>query len=305
MRRAVLAIVLTAVVLTTLGPAPASAQKPAGIMNAIGLIDFGHPADFKLGSWAKYHMKAQSTAGATDDYKMTVLIAGEEEWWGEDCFWLETVTEVTQSSNLVVASLMSYDVFKDSLGLPRMQFYVRKVINGLDENGLPIQEVYRRPASTLRSRDPLGNMSVRIDTVGTETVTLDKGTFDCTLVKFFQGKAQTGSAGDSTDYTELRETRTTFMSPKVPITHIVREDLEQSLSRKAWMIGKSKDATPLMLLEETKGGAVLVDYGENGTSRLLPESMRITLAESRARQAPPAATRPAPAKPRAAVKKPG
>jgi hypothetical protein len=281
MRRAVTILALAALFCAAALVEPARAQTT---INAIGLIDFGQPPDFQVGSWVRYLMKSRSATGVLDEYTVTVMIPGEEHWWGEDCFWVETWTEAVGKPTRATASLMSYEVFQDSLGLMRMQYYVRKVINGHDEQGRPVQELNMRPASTLRSREePTPTFRVQIDTLGRETVALDVGSFDCLRVQFRQGRAQTGSQQDSTDYTELRETRDAFLNPRVPITHLVREDIEQRMTRKAWKIGASQDATPTIVLDDTRGSAVLVEFGYDGRSRMLPESMRKSLADRRAR----------------------
>lgn len=319
MRRAVLRLAFAALAGLALSPAGAWAQKPAGLMNAIGLVDFGHPPDFKVGSFATYHIQAMSALGVADDYTMTVLIAGEEHWWGEDCFWIETITTTPKGGNSAVASLMSYDVFKDSLGLQNMQLYVRKVVNGLAENGDPLQEIYKRPASTLKVREP-AKPAFRLltDTLGSETIQTDKGEFACTKVQMTQGRSQTGAGSlgrdphhpvqgpqaDSSDYLELKEIRTSYMTPRVPITHIAREDILQKLSRRAWKIGKSSEATPMVTLDETHGSATLVDFGENRKSAILPASMQKTLAQLAAEKRT-VARPPAPPKARAGARKSG
>lgn len=317
MRRAVERLALATALALALIPTPARAQKPAGLMNAVGLIDYGHKPDFKVGDWVKYHVSAKSALGVVDDYTMTVMIAGEEHWWGEDCFWIETQTQAGGSPT-AVASLMSYDVFKDSLALQHMQFYVRKVINGVDENG-PIQEAYKRPTSTLKARELLKPaFGLQLDTLGHETIDTPKGKFECLKVQFLQGRSQTGSnsmrdehrsankgaQSDSSDYVELRETRTSFMTERIPITHIAREDILQKLSRRAWKTGKSGEATPLVTLDETPGSATLVDYGTGGKSMMLPPAMQKSLAELESEhKAAPA--KPAPARPRTTARKKG
>ena len=301
MRRAVRVSALAAVILVLVCPTPGHAQGSPERINGIGLIDFGVKPSFKVGNWAKYHMAAHSETGVVDDYNVTVLIAGEEQWWGEDCFWIETWTE-SPAGGQAVASLMSYDVFRDSLALAHMQLYVRKIINGLNEDGLPEQIIYKRPVGTLKTREPVASQfKVQIDTTGKETIAVAKGSFDCVKLHFLQGRGATGAKGDSTDYTELRETRTTFMSPRVPITHIVREDIEQTFTRKAWLVGHSKDATPTMMLDHTEGSAQLVDFGDGLEARLVPKELRRSIAEQRAATAKPAA----PAKSSAAKKKAG
>ena len=298
MRHAVRVLALAACALSLCRPVPGRAAPltPERI-NAIGLIDFGVKPTFKVGDWARYHMSAKSDLGVIDDYTVTVLIGGEEHWWGEDCFWVETWTASPITGSQSVAALMSYDVFSDSLGLQHMQLYVRKMINGLNAEGLPEQVVYKRPASTLKMREtPTSQFKVQIDTLGTETVTVPKGTFECTKLRFTQGPGTTGAKGDSTDYSELREVRTTFLSLKVPITHIAREDIEQTFTRKAWKVGHSADATPTMMLDRTLGSAQLVGSGNGLHASLVPENVRRSIAEQRAATPAPVAKPPAPKK---------
>ena len=228
-------------------------------------------------------MSALSAHGVVDDYTLTVMIAGEEEWWGEECFWIETWTKPRDAGEQMVASLMSYDVFQDSLALKHMELYVRKTINEVKEDGSPIQLIYRRAASTLKAREPLGNQfRLQIDTLGADTVTVAKGSFACRKIRFLQGRGATGVKGDSTDYIELREERTTFLNSDVPISHIVREDIHQTFTRKAWLVGHSKEGTPTLMLDQTSGSAELVEYGHGLTARMVPEAVRKSLAEQRA-----------------------
>jgi hypothetical protein len=295
MRHAVRWFVLAALLLPISDPSPLRASDPSlDRINGIGLIDFGVKPTFKVGDWARYHMSAKSDLGVVDDYNVTVLIGGEEQWWGEDCFWIETVTQSPGGGTQAVASLMSYEVFNDSLALPHMQLYVRKLITGLDADGEPVQVVYKRPASTLRTREtPTSQFKVQVDTLGRESVTVPKGAYDCVKLQFLQGRGATGARGDSTEYTELREVRTTYMSLKVPITHIVREDIEQSFTRKAWKVGYSKDATATVTMDRTVGSAQLVDTGSNMASQTVPERLRKSIAEQRAEAARARAPRPA------------
>lgn len=303
MRRAVEILAPTLAILAALIPGSAAAAERMGLINAIGLIDFGNKPDFKTGSWASYHVVARRDSAVIADYKMTVLIAGEEHWWGEDCFWIETVTTNADGSQSGVASLMSYEVFKDSLALRHMQFYVRKIVNRMDEHGQPVQELYKRPTSTLHVREPMEpRFGLDIDTIGTETLHLDKGDFLCKKVKFLQGRGQTGAQGDSSDYTELRETRTSYMTPRVPITHIAREDIDQVVTRKAWKVGKSSESKGTVTLEDTRGVATLVDFGENGKSRIFLAGIKAAPALDAERRNPSRATTP---KPRAAARRPG
>src|SRR5262249_10125138 len=72
---------------------PAASTASMGPIDGIGLIDYSSPPDFRVGTWAKYHIVGHSQMGLEDDYFVTVIIAGEEEFWGERCFWVETHTD--------------------------------------------------------------------------------------------------------------------------------------------------------------------------------------------------------------------
>ena len=289
MRRAIQVFTLTVCLLALSRPAPVRpAPAKHEIMNAIGLVDLGGKPTFKVGDWARYHMNGKNEQGVTLDYTVTVLIGGEEQWWGEDCFWLETQTAEEESFTESVASLMSYEVFRDTSAFLNMQLYVRKIINGLDEDGNPEQTVFKRPAAGLVKRElPSRGFKVQIDTLGRETVTVPAGTYDCRMVRFTEGRGTTGAEGDSTDYTELREVRTTYMSPRVPITHIAREDIEQTFTRKAWKVGYSKDATPTQTLNRSLASAQLIGSGGGLEARLVPKRLRKSIAEQRAEVAKP------------------
>ena len=150
MRRAVLCL---AILTTTLAPArlPAENVQPVERINGIGLVDYSRKPTFKVGDWARYRMTAKSDAGFKDDYTVTVLVAGEEEWWGERCFWIETWTDMEGKPPQTAATLMSYAVFDDSLAIPHMQLYMRKTISGLNEDGTAKVDLYRRAAVSVKS----------------------------------------------------------------------------------------------------------------------------------------------------------
>jgi len=289
MRRAIRLFALAACFLSLSRPAPVrAAQASHDIINGVGLIDFGAKPTFKVGDWARYHISGKSDLGVVDEYTVTVLIGGEEQWWGEDGFWLETWTESDSTSSQAIASLMSYEVFSDSSGFSNMQLYLRKTINGLNEDGEPEQTVLKRAATGLKARQlPSRGFRVQIDTLGRDTVTAPTGTYDCARVRFTEGRGTTGAFGDSTDYTELREERTTFMNPKIPITHIVREDIQQAFTRKAWKVGYSKDATPTVTLNSSFSRAQLIEFGSGLQARLVPERLRKSIAAQRAQAAKP------------------
>ncbi len=282
MRHAIRTFALIALPLV-LSSSPALAKpQVVSSVNGIGLIDYSRKPDFKVGDWATYRMTGKSEMGMSDDYTVTVLLAGEEEWWGERCFWVETWTDMPGHAPQTTASLMSYSIFGDSLPVQRMQMYQRKTINGLDETGKLVQEVSRAAASALKSRTLFRRpLQWDVDTIGVDTVITPKGTFHTQVVTLKQGTGGTSTVGDSSIYTEVRENRTSYQSLEIPITHIVREDLESVIARKSWMLGRSSEASALNIRDRGLGSARLLDYGHGKSARLVPVEFRRSLSDAR------------------------
>lgn len=292
MRRAILvALILAATLVTSAAPARAQGRQ---VVNGIGLVDYNHKPDFKVGDWARYHMRGNSELGAKDDYTVTLLIAGEEDFWGDRAFWLETWVEGETSPTMVQAALMSYDIFNDPSATERLMLYMRKAIQRLNEDGTPRIEINKPAASILKTRRDVKNpTNFDRDTVGVDTVQTPAGSFRALKVVYNQGKGVTQSVGDSTMYTELRETRTSWYVNDIPITHMVREDVETSSTSKSWLTGRSGDALKLNVKDRALGTARLIAYGHGGlTARVLPEkfqhSIEVQAARERAAEAPAA-----------------
>jgi hypothetical protein len=273
----------------------AAALLPTGLnaaavkqVNGIGLIDYRRKPDFKVGDWVRYRITGSNMTGDKDDYIVTVLIAGEEDFWGEDGFWVETWTEPKTSPPMATATLMSYGIFQDSLPVHRMLLYQRKAINEIQEDGSPIQVVLRRSPASLKLRTPFDDrIAMDVDTLGEDTVSVPRGSFRCVKVRTRQGKSTTRDVGDSTDYTEVWDLRTGYTNHKIPITSLVREEIETSYQQRKWQIGRSESAPPLRYLDRSLGEARLMDYGEGLKSRMLPEAMQKPLPGRRAGGAQP------------------
>jgi len=275
---------------------PTPAEGPIQI-NGIGLLDYATGrSECRVGTWARYRMFGRSELGVTSEYTVTVLIAGEEEWWGEDCFWVETQTVAPGQPPRTAATLMSYAIFDDSLAIPHMQLYMRKTIPGLNPDGTPAQELYKRAASSLKSREPVGG-SIRwnVDTLATDTVvTTPKGAFRCRQVRIEQGTGVTAQAADSSLYTEVRETRLIFLTGQVPVTHVAREEIDYGAWRRTWLIGRSQESGPMRVMDRSRGAAELEDFGTSGwEAKLVPPAVRRSLAERRAAVRAGAAKAPA------------
>jgi len=281
MRRAiaVLALLLAIAALD----APRTRAETNAIMNGIGLIDYRHKPTFKVGDWVRYHLKSHSELGASDDYQLTVMIAGEEDFWGDPGFWVETWVDIPGIPTQTRASLVSYDIFGDSVATQRLLLYTRKMINMLNEDGTPKMDINKPSASTLKARREVQNpVRFSLDTLGVDTVSTPKGDFKPLKVVMKQGTGATQSVGDSSVYTEVRENRTSWYTLDVPITHLAREDIESINARKSWLIGRSGDATPLAIRDRGLGSARLIDFGHGASARIVPERLRHTIAEQEA-----------------------
>jgi hypothetical protein len=295
--------------LLALAAGPLPAQPPNTLIDAIGTLDYLHgPGSIQVGSWVKYHITARSKLGVTDDYTITVLIAGEEHWWGEDCFWVETWTQPAGQPVIPAATLMSYAIFDDSLAVPHTQLYQRKTVAGTRDDGSPLEQLFRRGNMAVKSRTPVGKgLTRKVDSLGTEVLKTAKGDLFCSKVRSEQALGTTGQSTDSSEYTETREVHVIYWTPQVPITHTAREEIELSHLRRAWLTGRSQESGPLRLLDRSQGVVELVDFATSGlTALLVPEARRHSLAEQRAAQAKAAAAgTPAPraaAKPKPAGK---
>jgi len=262
-----------------LASAPVRAGQP--VVNAIGLIDYSRKPTFKPGDWVKYRVTGSSSSGDLTDYIVTVIIGGEERFWGEDGFWVETHTQPTGSEAASgIATLMSYDIFTDSLAVPRMKLYMRKTVTETSEEGEPIQILLKQPPLSIKNRKPSSeHIAWDIDTLGADTVSTPAGSYKATRVKMEEGVAATADRGDSTLRTEVRDIRVTYYAPGVPVTGVARERIENNVKRKAWPIGRST-AGELLLVSKAEGDARLLEYGHGGIeAELVPKQFRKTIKE--------------------------
>jgi len=282
MRRAVLALLLIAAL-----PIPAHAARIEGPVDAIGMIDYSRGPRFKVGDWVRYRTKGASYQGYRTDYTVTVLIAGEELWWGEKCFWVETQTSFSGQAPEIASSLISYGIFDDSLPALRFTRYLRKFVDGRDEQGNYVQQPFRRALSEIRSRTFAEFApNKKIDTLGVEQVTVQKGTFEALKQKQVFRDVTNSQQGDSTVYYENVEDHTYWWSDRVPITRLVKIDQDNLQRKRTWMIGESANA-PLIVAEHSTGGSELLDFGSGSVNAYsVPEQFRRPVSEQKPAPAP-------------------
>ena len=276
--------------------APSMAQNLGKSIDGIGLIDYSRKPNFKVGTYAQYHVIGHSSKGHSEDYRMVLGIAGEERFWGDDCFWVETISEGnTNEGGSSVASLMSYSIFSDSLPVQHLQYFVRKSINDVDERGIPREIIAKGSAGGIKSHtkvDP--NTHWYSDTLASDSVHVLGRSFWCKRLHTRRDVTNSVEKGDSTVLTEYREDRDTYLSPQIPLTGIAREDIEYLETRKAWLAGRSQDAETTVSTHSV-GQAMLMSIGQDYSAQLIAEWKRHSLKEQD-RAAAAAAAKAAPKK---------
>lgn len=283
MRRAVLVLLALAAL-----PAAALAYKPNGPVDAIGMLDYRQGPRFKVGDWVRYQTRGESAQGYKTDYTVTILIAGEELWWGEECFWVETqTTYANRGVPEVTASLLSYSVFDDSLPNRHFQRYIRKFTEGVDDKGMLLQQPFLRATSELVNRGYGEYEPPRTyDTLGVEAVDVPIGKRQGLHTREIYREAVTKQYGDSTVFFEATENQDYWRSKDVPITGLLQLKQDNYQRRRAWKIGESADA-PLLVVEHTVGGTTLVATGSGMHSEHLPMSVQRPLQRAATQQKRP------------------
>jgi len=280
MRRAPLLVALVALA-ALFGALPARpAPQIVNRINGIGLIDYSHKPTFKVGDYARYHMVASSEMGMHDDYVLTILIAGEEWWWGEKCFWVETWTDTKGQPEQPQAALMSYAIFDDSLAAQHFQLYRRKNISGAVEDGKMVEDITRLASSAPTSRTFLERPAMwYVDSLEADTVQTPAGLYATKKIRIRQGTGQTTTLGDSSIYNEVRDTHVRWYSRDVPVTGIAKEEIETLIQRQSWMIGRSKEGVPLHVRERGLGTARLIACGHGLEGILIPPDRRHAVSD--------------------------
>jgi len=279
------------VFLAALFPALIARSAPTpqpSLIDAIGTLDYARGrALIKVGSWVKYHMTARSEMGVTEDYTATVLIGGEDESWGEECFWVQTTTQGAQGAPRAMATLMSSAIFDDSLPAQNFRLYQRRRVMEF-KDGEPVQQLLRRNSSELKNRAaPDPSLTMLVDTLGTDTLKTDQGDFVCLKVRTERGFGSTSQNADSSQYNETRTVRVTYLTPQIPVTGHARQEIEWTISRRTWLTGRSRESSPMMVMDRSKGVLELVGFGTGGLeASAVPVEHRRSLAEQRAAQAP-------------------
>jgi len=291
MRRATLGLV-AALLLVTMFPVSGSSAVDDQTIDGTLMVDYGRPPAFKVGTWVRYHCIANSKLGYHRDYDLTLLVAGEEDLWGDRCFWLESWTANSGKDPGYSASLVSYTAFGDTAAKNHATWFIRKMVTGPNgpSPGEPDISLWTRDNEEIRRRrselpkDAATTRGTTFDTLRVDTVAVPRGAWRGPVVRERNRVISELMKGDSTYHQEREEIRTRKLAWEIPITHMVREDVVDTQNRRGWITGHSSEAKE----EELEKGimqTVLVDYGTSGLeARVIPPRLRMTIEQQKARQ---------------------
>jgi hypothetical protein len=271
------------VALAFLTARPASSQNASAVSSGVALLDFRRAPDFKVGDWVRYHVWGTATGADRVEYVLTLLVAGEEVFWGDSCFWLEAWTEMPDRLPVGMATLVSYQAYRDSGAADRVSFYTRKSIMNFEEDGTPIEEIVMQARSVLTMRElPSVERPETTVALGRDTVAWARGVVECDKVAKRWVKSRTVPKGDSTVTNESRLERIQYHDRSVPITSLAREIGSQEEFARTWRSIRSSEGVPNVLLGRADNGMRLLDHGHGLTARFIPKERRASLADQAA-----------------------
>jgi hypothetical protein len=254
----------------------ARAEGIPDVIDGTSMLDYRDRPLFHVGSWVRYRTTGKSLSGRVTDYTTTILIAGEEVCWGDPSVWVETWVEKTAGTS-ATATLVSYSAFGDTMAYRHLAWFQRKSIDGIGEDGKINVTIPARASKELSLRKAnwdTEDAGVVIDTLGTESVTIPLGTFKTTPVLHTRSSGGTFDQSDSTIYYQRKDRRTYFLSREIPITGLVKADIDDIQQGKSWAVGHfNRDS--LTVLERATGSTMLVAQGRGDLiPKLVPPALR-------------------------------
>jgi hypothetical protein len=291
MRRATALLVAACLGLAVLLAAP---PIPAAVksLDSSMMVDYSGRPGFQVGSWVRYRVTSRSKLGVAEDYYITMLIGGEEDFWGDPGFWLETWVTNDAGDTSATASMVSYSAFGDTAAARHLTWFLRKMVTGQHGPGGGAEvTVWTRDGNEIRQRakdqprDLITARGTTFDTLGVDTTVVPRGSFKGKVVRERTAIIAEQMKGDSTYRYQREEIRTRKMSDEVPITHMVREDVVDTQTRKGWITGHSGESEE-EVLERGVMATILVGYGVGEIAPgVTPARVRMSLAEQRAKAA--------------------
>ncbi len=235
-------------------------------VSAVGLLDYTKQ-NFKVGDWVRYRVDVSNDLGDEDLNYQEVRVVGTDTFRGEKCFWLETWYGPDSSHAAFDLTLVSFEVFKDPDSDLRYQMYVRMVLYGMDDEGIP-DMVELRPSAASGNPD-LRPLRGQRDTLGIETVPTAKGKLDASLVRLDRKLRNPRQMADSTVNRITEMVRKTWMTRKIPVTSVAREEEVNVRKIQTYAVGQASTTAPEHMIETLHRTATVVDWGTGAESAIL------------------------------------
>ncbi len=246
---------------------PALLPAHAARVNSTGLVDYSRK-NFKLGDWVRYRVEVSTSRGIENVSYQEIRIVGEEEFRGEKCFWIETRFGPDSSRVTQDLVLVSYDVFQDKDADVMFSLYTRMMMFSTDDEGVPdMQEV--RKATAAAKRPDLTMMRGKVDTLGTETVETERGPIEARLLKAIRKLGNPKQSPDSTTNLITFMDRKQWMSNRVPITSLVKEEEFFERRIQTYAVGTPSTEAPETVLDNEVRSALVVAWGTGARSPML------------------------------------
>ncbi len=242
--------------------APASQAR----VSAVGTLDFSKK-NFKVGDWVRYRVDLSNDRGYEDMTYQEVRIVGEDTYRGEKCFWLETWHGRDSKKASYDLTLVSYDAFKDPDWDVRYKLYVRLVMFGSDDQGIPEMLELRR--SGVNPDPDMTPLRGKRDTLDAESVPTAKGLLDARLVQLHRKIQNSRQTADSTVNRISDVVRRTWVTRKVPLTSTVKEEEVNKSLIHSYAVGQPSTSAPEILIATGFRTVTVVDWGTGATSELL------------------------------------
>jgi hypothetical protein len=263
-----LPIVLGCLLVFALLAGPAARPAEARV-SAVGLLDYTKQ-NFKVGDWVRYKVELSNSKGFEDVNLQEVRIVGEETYRGERCFWVETWYGPNEMSASFDLALVSYDVFEDVAPDVHYRNYLRLVLLGLDDEGVPEMNDLQRSNPNAPPPD-LRPYRGQVDTLGIEAVETPKGKIEGRHLRITRRLSRTHPEADSTVNRITDTVRDNWINRKVPVTSLVREVEVSTRKIQSYKVGTPSTDAPETIDESLNRSAIAVEWGTGATSSLLEQ----------------------------------
>jgi hypothetical protein len=256
-------LLLLALGLAVCTSVPAFAARASGI----GLIDYSKK-NFKIGDWVRYKIEVSNSNGMEAVNLQEVRIAGEETFRGEPCTWIETWFGPDSLTATYDLTLMSNAVFKDPQWDVRYSVYARMMMLDFDDQGRPeMTEV--KMAGNPKSLPDLSSLRGKVDTLGFETVHTPRGPIQARMLQLERKIRNPRDTPDSTINKITDVHRTSWVSRRVPITSLVKEEEIEDWLIQSYRLGEVSTKAPEVPYSSETRKVQVVAWGSGAKSSLL------------------------------------